>query len=95
MVVGSGTPKKTERQSECFANSLIFWCLLPHPVHSHLLGFHDFPPCLFHDKIIFYGFYPFDTSYDLTRLINGPLKINEAAQFHFHYRLLHHDTSRQ
>jgi len=35
---------------------------------------------LFHDQIILYGFDPLDAPYDLTRFIDGLLRINEAAQ---------------
>ena len=35
---------------------------------------------LFHDQIILYGFDPFDAPCDLTRFIDGLLRINEAAQ---------------
>ena len=40
-----------------------------------------FNGCLFHDEGIIDGFDPFDTACDLSRLINSPLRINEAAQF--------------
>src|SRR4030042_7106534 len=35
---------------------------------------------LFHDQIILYGLNPVDAPCDLTRLIDGLLRINEAAQ---------------
>ena len=35
---------------------------------------------LFHDQIILYGFDPLDAPRDLTRFIDGLLRINEAAQ---------------
>ncbi len=35
---------------------------------------------LFHDQIIPYGFDPLDAPRDLTRFIDGLLRINEAAQ---------------
>jgi len=35
---------------------------------------------LFHDQIIPYGFDPLDAPCDLTRFIDGLLRINEAAQ---------------
>ena len=35
---------------------------------------------LFHDQIILYGCDPFDAPCDLTRFIDGLLRINEAAQ---------------
>ena len=35
---------------------------------------------LFHDQIILYGFDPLDAPCDLTRFIDGLLRINEAAQ---------------
>ena len=35
---------------------------------------------LFHDQIILYGFDPFDATCDFTRLIDGHLRTNEAAQ---------------
>jgi len=35
---------------------------------------------LFHDQIILYGFDPSDAPCDLTRFIDGILRINEAAQ---------------
>jgi hypothetical protein len=35
---------------------------------------------LLHDQIILYGFDPLDGPYDLTRFIDGLLRINEAAQ---------------
>ena len=35
---------------------------------------------LFHDQIILYGCDSFDAPCDLTRLIDGLLRINEAAQ---------------
>ena len=35
---------------------------------------------LFHDQIILYGFDPVDATCDLTRFIDGLLRINEAAQ---------------
>ena len=37
-------------------------------------------PFLFDDYIILYGFYSFDAPCDFTRLIDGLLRINEAAQ---------------
>ena len=35
---------------------------------------------LFYDQIILYGFDPFDAPRDLTRFIDGLLRINKAAQ---------------
>jgi len=35
---------------------------------------------LFHVQIILYGFDPFDAACDLTRFIDGLLRINEAAE---------------
>ena len=35
---------------------------------------------LFHDQAILYGCDPFDAPSDLTRFIDGLLRINEAAQ---------------
>ena len=44
--------------------------------------FHPGKECgrLFHDQIILYGFNPLDAPCDLTRLIRGLSRINEAAQ---------------
>ena len=45
---------------------------------------------LFHDQIILYGCDPFDASGDLTRRIDGLLRIDEAA--HLNDALVSFDT---
>ena len=46
---------------------------------------------LFHDQIILYGGDPFDAPCDLTRFIDGLLRINEAAHLNDALESLHTD----
>jgi hypothetical protein len=50
-----------------------------------------FPRFFFHVQIILYGFDPLDASEDFNRLIDGFLRINEAAQLNVTLASFHTD----